>query len=223
MIGAHETAILVFDAETDADLEAVAGRLAVLGPPTLLAGCAGFAALLPGLLGLQRGAAGAATLHPPLLVVSGSPNEVSRAQVRDAEARGVPAWDLARAEETGAVADAVIEAVRARGCAILETGGRTAAAGELVRRVSAQAAIGTLAVFGGDTAFGVIRALGANGMRPLGEVCQGVVVSRFEGEAEGGPPNGMRLVTKAGGFGPVDVIQRIREAFDKGGMAWRSP
>ncbi len=62
-------------------------------------------------------------------------------------------------------------------------------------------------VFGGDTAFAVLTALGIRGLRPLGEVCQGVVISQPLGDPR---RSDLRLVTKAGGFGPEDLVARIQ-------------
>jgi uncharacterized protein YgbK (DUF1537 family) len=68
----------------------------------------------------------------------------------------------------------------------------------------------TLVLFGGDTAFSVVDALGIRSARPVREISQGVVVSRAE---QAGKEIG--LVTKAGGFGPPDILLRIRETLGK--------
>jgi 4-hydroxythreonine-4-phosphate dehydrogenase len=62
-----------------------------------------------------------------------------------------------------------------------------------------------LVVFGGDTARAVLEELGAPRLEPLGEVLPGVPVSAlpFAGRE-------LPLVTKAGGFGEPDVVDRIR-------------
>jgi uncharacterized protein YgbK (DUF1537 family) len=83
--------------------------------------------------------------------------------------------------------------------------------GTLVKEVVDASGVPTIALFGGDTAFAVVEALGIDALEPLGEICQGVVASsahRADGTSEGA----RYLVTKAGGFGPVDVIDRIRGA-----------
>jgi hypothetical protein len=52
----------------------------------------------------------------------------------------------------------------------------------------------------------VAEALGIDGVQPVREISQGVVVSRTRvGERN------LCLVTKAGGFGPIEVLVRIRE------------
>ncbi len=222
LAGARGPVILVFDAETSGDLDAIAARLATLGPPQLLAGCAGFASVVPRLLGLRTGEMPAPALRPPLLVVCGSMNEVSRSQVRQAQALGIRCWDAADAADPAAAdltaADltrAVADALRADGAAILTAGSSPAFSCRLVSRIIQQVRVGTLAVFGGDTAFSVMAALGVRGAWPLGEICPGVVVSRLEDAPSAVAAAGMHLVTKAGGFGPMDVIQRIRAAVQR--------
>ena len=53
---ADKTGILVYDAATAADLETAGRQLFQNGTPPVLAGCAGFAAFLPELLGLRTAA-----------------------------------------------------------------------------------------------------------------------------------------------------------------------
>jgi D-threonate/D-erythronate kinase len=68
----------------------------------------------------------------------------------------------------------------------------------------------TLVLFGGDTAFGVVQALGIGSFLPVRELTQGVVVSRAEQDGRE-----LHLVTKAGAFGAPDILMRIREILDK--------
>lgn len=231
--------ILVFDAETVADLDGIAAGLAVLDPPPrLLAGCSGFASVVPRLLGLGTGAAPAPgtpalsppppsqpVLSPPLLVVCGSLNEVSTAQVRQGQAAGIRCWDMGARPPGGTAGQMrlVVDALRRDGAAVLTTGKSLPDSCDVVRRVLREVSVGTLAVFGGDTAFGIMDRLGVTGVWPLAEICQGVVVSRLEVAPFAVPTAAapaaaatIHLVTKAGGFGPRDVIQRIRRALKEG-------
>ena len=64
-----------------------------------------------------------------------------------------------------------------------------------------------LMVFGGDTAFGILKALGCPLLEPLGEVITGVPVSRVVGR-------NLHLITKAGGFGDEQLICRVRHILD---------
>jgi uncharacterized protein YgbK (DUF1537 family) len=62
-----------------------------------------------------------------------------------------------------------------------------------------------LVIFGGDTAFAILRALECPVLRPVGEIVPGVPLSR--GRCHG---RDMIIMTKAGGFGPVDILASIR-------------
>lgn len=81
--------ILVFDAATVDELRSTGRALLNNGRLHVLAGCAGFGAVLPELLGLG-GAAGAACprLDPRLLVICGSVNAITLAQLDKAEQAG---------------------------------------------------------------------------------------------------------------------------------------
>ena len=59
-------------------------------------------------------------------------------------------------------------------------------------------------LFGGDTAFAVLSALGCASLRPIGEVLPGVPVSRCDS-------SGLVVVAKAGGFGEQDVVATVME------------
>jgi uncharacterized protein YgbK (DUF1537 family) len=61
-------------------------------------------------------------------------------------------------------------------------------------------------VFGGDTALALWRHLGVRSLEPLREILPGVAVSRS------GP---FVFVTKAGGFGPPDLVARILENWNQ--------
>jgi uncharacterized protein YgbK (DUF1537 family) len=72
----------------------------------------------------------------------------------------------------------------------------------------------TIAVFGGDTAFGVVTALDIRSLEPVREICQGTVASRVLPGSRAAAE--LHLVTKAGGFGPIDVVDRIVSALEQG-------
>lgn len=85
----EEKGILVFDAETPEDLESAGRCLAREKRLRIVAGCAGFGAVLPGLLGIEEKAAvSLPELDPRLLVVCGSVNPITLAQLDWAEAAG---------------------------------------------------------------------------------------------------------------------------------------
>ncbi|MBQ9008778.1 MAG: four-carbon acid sugar kinase family protein [Clostridia bacterium] len=81
--------IWVIDATTDADLLAAGQRLCQDGRLRVMAGCAGFAAVLPDLLGLRREhAPELPPLAPGLLVLCGSVNPITQSQLDYAEKGG---------------------------------------------------------------------------------------------------------------------------------------
>lgn len=87
--------ILVFDGESDQDLMATGRRLLEEGRLHIMAGCAGFGAVLPRLLGLSAGQRSTLPqLDRRLLVVCGSVNPITVAQMDAAERTGVARWHL---------------------------------------------------------------------------------------------------------------------------------
>jgi uncharacterized protein YgbK (DUF1537 family) len=61
---------------------------------------------------------------------------------------------------------------------------------------------------GGETAYSVCRALGSAAIALAGELEPGVPV----GVLLDGPYGGLTVVTKAGGFGDPETLQRLYEA-----------
>lgn len=81
--------ILVFDAQTTEDLSRIGRQLAEQGRLGVLAGCAGFAAVLPEILGIDSGRpVSVPQLDPRLLVICGSVNPITTAQLDYAEQKG---------------------------------------------------------------------------------------------------------------------------------------
>jgi hypothetical protein len=62
-----------------------------------------------------------------------------------------------------------------------------------------------LFIFGGDTAFEVLQALDCPVLRSVGEIVPGVPLSVLNVEGRE-----LVFITKAGGFGPVDIVESIR-------------
>jgi uncharacterized protein YgbK (DUF1537 family) len=174
-----------------------------------------------------------------VLVVCGSVNDVSLAQADRGEADGLMAVrlgpELLLSEDAGAttaleeIAAAVrehdrrgrrvllrtagdrrdLDACAARGAALglgrQEVHDRVAAnTGRIAAAVLERLGFELLVVIGGDTLRAVARALGWRGLRPLGELLPGVPVSWTAGG------HGPRLVvSKAGGYGPPDMLVRM--------------
>ena len=108
--------IMIFDAESTNDLHMIAHRLWEENDLQLLAGCAGFAAVLPELLMLEQSDETLPTFVPQLLTVCGSINPITLKQLDTAEAAGVPRIRLNVSQKLDASwlesqeAEAVIEA-----------------------------------------------------------------------------------------------------------------
>lgn len=86
--------IIVFDAETDEDMMRIGKSLAASGNGHLLAGCAGFALVLPELLDIKCQTPKEATLEDKLFVMCGSVNPITRRQLDRGEAEGYPRVNL---------------------------------------------------------------------------------------------------------------------------------
>ena len=79
--GPGQAGIVVYDATTEADIRRIGADLTVTGQNRLMAGCAGFAAILPDLLGLKRQEPETAALERRLFVICGSVNPITRRQL----------------------------------------------------------------------------------------------------------------------------------------------
>jgi D-threonate/D-erythronate kinase len=172
------------DGETVGDLAEIAREVVERDPPPLAAGPAALAGALAA--HLQRGRNVFALPNVSrCLVINGSMNPVSVGQIEFARAHGCFDDRWICFDGTG----------EGEG---LERAART---GEKVRQILQESQIEALVIFGGDTAFGIHRALGSHDFRPCGEVAPGVPISRC---------GDLFWITKAGGFGPPDVLCDIR-------------
>jgi uncharacterized protein YgbK (DUF1537 family) len=221
---------LVCDAETEADLQAVAAASMILGRGTVWAGSAGLARYLPGAAGLVGAlrVARVPAADGPILFVVGSLSAVSREQVaRLAAAPGVavltvppailragptdPGWSLQERALDSALATGqdVVMVLGVEGRADLAEGMLLARA--LARLASPHAGrIGALVSTGGETARAVLHAFGAVGLRLVDEVEPGVPLSITEGW------RALPVVTKAGAFGTPETLLHCRAVLRAG-------
>ena len=208
-----EEGIYIFDALTDADLGHIGRWLARRGLLGVSAGSAGFAEQLADLLDLARRPAPEPRGSGPMLVVNGSLNEVSLAQIARAERDG---WAVVTLPEEGAESAEVDRVIAAGRDVVLRSGapggqrltrpGVAESLGRIAALALARGGFGRLAVFGGDTLLAVARACGWAALLPRAEILPGVVLAEVAGrEGE------LLLITKAGGFGPENLLRQIQD------------
>ncbi len=215
-----EPAVVIGDAETDADLVTLA-RAALACRVRLLCGSAGLARALADLLPASPRAP---TPEFPrcspgsVLVVAGSRHPRTICQVKTAHRRGAA---LLRPELTAESLDdrtverTVESAARhlARGQAVILTtiglddsplGTQTVATtlSDVARELVADQQVGRLVLTGGDIAAAVCDALGVSGLWLRGEIEPGVVWAVLLG----GLLPGLPVITKAGGFGADNAL-----------------
>lgn len=217
--------IVVCDAETDADLAAIAEATLPLAG-AIWAGSAGLVGHLVAAAGLARLPA-PITVSPvgsgPLLFVVGSLSPVSHQQaarlvrenitylrvdasvIDDAlgATRFEAAWDEALASERDIL-------VQTANDTRLAAGQAAALRAEIAARIAASATrIRGLFVTGGETARAILTAMGVATLRILGEVEPGVPISIAMG------PRPWLVVTKAGAFGDCMTMVHARRAMQR--------
>src|SRR5262245_25934258 len=181
--------IMVADAETDADLDALVEAVLELDAPPLLVGAAGLALALARRLGLA-----AARVDPPpgerWLIVAGSRHPATRRQVDAAREAGLTVLSTPD-EPQGDPAGAAVElAARARA------------------RLDAER-VDVVLVAGGETLVALYHALGAERLDLEGAPRPGLALGHLR--VPGRDP--VTVVTKAGGFGDPDLfVNLVREA-----------
>ena len=214
--------VLLFDIESDSDLErlALAGRR--LDEAVLWVGSAGLARFLPLSWGRSPGrmAPSGPQAQGPVLLICGSLNPVNKAQLEQLGRQGLAAvitlWD----EDTDSPLRAenklkpALEALACKQSAALclRLGQRIRSRSHLQRlqqalqsaagRLLGTGALGATILVGGDTALKVYEQCGAKGIRILGDVEPGIPWGRWIG----GRLDGLPLVTKAGGFGNPETL-----------------
>ncbi|WP_460886620.1 four-carbon acid sugar kinase family protein [Promicromonospora xylanilytica] len=217
---------LVVDAVTDADLERLAGAVALLGADAVPVGSAGLAAALAPRWG------GAADVPEPapadverVLVVLSSLNEVSLGQA-DELVRADPDVHVLISDAAAAPDDAVgswpaglgqrppatvlVRTPEPTGTGRERAVQAASSLAELVAAVTSRTRPDAIVLIGGDGSRAVLARLGARSVRIAGSVAEGVPIGRLEG----GSADGTVVVTKAGGFGStrtvVDVLANLR-------------
>jgi uncharacterized protein YgbK (DUF1537 family) len=206
--------VIVADAETDADLTVLA-EAAVEQPALLVAGAAGLGRAFAAALGYPPAPAAAPRPGAWLWVV-GSRHPASRAQLRVLRDAGAPG---ACVNADGAAdLGGVIRALRGGTPAFLTSEAAVeldpraiaAALGAATARALADARPDLLAVTGGETAFGVLTALGATRLDLVGTPGDGLALGTLGfAPAASAPARRLPFLTKAGGFGDPQLFLRL--------------
>jgi len=204
-------AVYVLDGTTEEDLRSAARFFAVTRQLSLAAGPAGFAPHFADFVNLPRSAPPPMPSIRSCLVINGSRHEMSVAQIQHAEAQG---WLVI---DTTSVSSAPSGWVILRNPPLNSPSELdfVARLGELVRNILKQISLDAMVVFGGDTVYGILKAIGLNSVWPIGEVLPGVPVTRVKAVALASVRRMRKqdfyLITKAGGFGTPDLLTLVRE------------
>jgi len=195
----------IFDAETEAEVAAVARLLLRTSPLPVFCGPANLASHLATSMEPPHTETHALPVVHTCLAVNGSRHESSAQQIRYAQTHG---WKTLSAEGLANFEFAndwtILDVESPSGYTAHEMAART---GKIVRDLVRKIRLDCLIVFGGDTAYGIVQALGESVLIPICELLPGVPLSRM---------GDLQLVTKAGGFGPVDLLPKIRELLSRG-------
>ena len=229
-----EPFIEVYDAQSDEDLQLIARALRDGDRLAALAGCAGFSAVLPDVLGLKTGKP--ETIRGPgtLLVLCGSLHPVTRAQIKAAEQAGFVRFQVPPEVKLGiqealprrkALMESIADACRGERAVIVDAndGGATDAyvaehgiplsqvRGAVSRSMGAigveliQAGVHrTLLITGGDTLQGFAASAGRYSLDPVAEILPGVVRARLELDGKR-----LDIITKSGGFGDERLLTTV--------------
>jgi uncharacterized protein YgbK (DUF1537 family) len=202
--------VIICDGETDADVEAAAQAFAGSEVFKVAAGPSAFAAHWARMVNLPRRPCPSLPSVRTALVVSGSRHEASLRQVAQAKRDGFPTIDAG--SSPGVTADG--------GWFILEqapVAGTSAYARRLAEatcQILSRSAIEAVVVFGGDTAYALVEALGHPPLVTLGELLEGIPVAAIEAKqlsaCLGPRDRDLYVVTKAGGFGLPHAVAALR-------------
>jgi uncharacterized protein YgbK (DUF1537 family) len=207
--------VYIIDGETRDDLELIGEILKDKGLIKITAGCAGFARTLANLIYPEKRdrSTHLGIKARPLILVCGSINEVSLRQVEYAK-RNYQALDIVLSLEDIINGTIDLPDINGEEIILIRTTDKhldinsykdlpviiQERLGEVTSRFLQLTKSNTLVVFGGDTLLGITEKLGISHLYPLIEIEDGVVLSEA---------SSFFFITKAGGFGKEDIIDRI--------------
>ncbi len=221
----YKNGIIVFDAKSNEDLREAGIALAKAGALSVSAGCGGFAAFLPELLGLKMS-------EPPklhglgdsLLVISGSLNPITLDELDHAEKNGfkrirltslkeaLPAKPLRSFKENWMIVDSSgaedeTDTVKDRDLSGKSPAVRQFFSERLAETLeeAMESYDGTVMIIGGDTLSACLRKLGCRELKPVRELFPGVVLSKTikDGKEK-------LIISKSGGFGEKELFSKLR-------------
>jgi D-threonate/D-erythronate kinase len=219
--------IAVADAETDADLDAIA-TVGIAAGIRLFSGSSGLSNVLARRLPIHQLERPPAVLarELPILIVAGSRHRVTERQIELAVANGAHLLQLEQThiDEDGAdlttlrrKLDRVLDGmtpvvVTSVGLGQAQMTGTTVASrlAEAVAIPDLAGRVGGLVLTGGEVAAAICSQIGVRTIWLRGEVLPAIPWASVTGEGCDGLP----IVTKAGSFGPDDAIQRAIEALE---------
>lgn len=225
--------VAVFDAECNEDFHCIAQLLKEEGRLRITAGCAAFAAALPSYLGLPDSLTDIPKVYPPLMIMCGSLNPVTRCQFEYGERRGYKRVILSRkqlldenyldSEACRIWLQSLAEVLFSHRTLMLDTGldmpkdkpeddleetrvRISCRLGALLARLlSMREAKGyTPMIIGGDTLMGFLTQLENPSIKLEGEVSAGVVM--FSIVFQGQP---LQMLSKSGGFGSRTLLSDV--------------
>ena len=230
-----DTEIVVYDAETKADINRIAARMKPVAEECVFAGCAGFAEELPFIYDLKGKKSKTKTTAQQVAVICGSIHPITQKQLTVAQNAGIGRLTLTAeqiigpAQETETVlADAAACLIRDKGVIIdasdlsfnekADCAARHGIPAPQMRGAIAQR-LGymgkcildllpdtLIALIGGDTMAGFIRQMDVQRIVPEYEILPGCVMSQVQCKEKS-----FFLVSKSGGFGGAQWVQQIIE------------
>ncbi len=237
------TGVLVFDAQTNEDLAEQFEQLEQRNLLSLSVGCAGFAKLLAEKL-FPLVTPRKYTIEQPLVVMCGSINPITRKQLEYSEQQNHPRitlrpdqlltknyWYSGKGQEEirrylalmtneSIVLFDTFSNGMSRGMSSYrqKTGiERTElrfqigqSLGALTKAIWEKRTENTFLFTGGDTLYQSMKVLGVNEVRPIAEISEGVVLSTIKWRG-----CLMQVITKSGGFGNVELFEKISQLAEK--------
>lgn len=233
----------IFDADTEEDLQRIARHLKKENMLSVMAGCAGFAAALAEVIGFQRRRKNMPVLDKPLLVICGSVNPISKAQVEFAQLHGFHRITLSVDQqlrqdflctEEGKrwVEKLKQQCLNGEHCIIdtetvnlnesfteelsdrRELGLNIATSlGKIVGKLLELEVDNTLMIIGGDTLLSFIEYTNCNDINIVCELNEGMVLSTIQIGNKK-----LWLISKSGGFGSVELLTTLLQEIKMGEM-----